>query len=77
MKNVQISLDENLIETVDRLAASYKTSRSAVVRDALRHWIRDKEIEEFEDQWIRSIKQNPDDSKDVEVWKRAQHWSEP
>jgi metal-responsive CopG/Arc/MetJ family transcriptional regulator len=77
MKNVQISLDENLLETVDQLAASNKTSRSAVVREALKHWIKDKEIEEFENQWIRSIKQNPDESKNVEVWKGAQHWSEP
>jgi metal-responsive CopG/Arc/MetJ family transcriptional regulator len=36
MKNVQISLDEDLIETVDELAASANLSRSAVVRDALR-----------------------------------------
>ena len=76
MKNVQISFDENLLETVDRLAASYKTSRSAVVREALKHWIREKEIKEFEEQWIRSIKDNPDDPKDAEAWIEAQNWSE-
>ena len=77
MKNVQISFDENLLATVDRLVASSKTSRSAVVRKALQRWIRQKEIQEFEDQWIRSIKENPDDAKDAEAWIQAQHWSEP
>ena len=77
MKSVQISFDENLLEKVDLLAAYSKTSRSAVVREALKHWIREKEIKEFEDQWIRSIKHNPDDYKDAEAWLKAQHWSEP
>ncbi len=36
MKNVQISFDENLLEEVDRFAASEKISRSAIVRKALK-----------------------------------------
>ena len=76
MKNVQISFDENLLEAVDRLVASSKTSRSAVVREALKRWIREKEIKEFEDLWIRNLKQKQDDSEGAEAWIEAQHWSE-
>ncbi len=76
MKNVQISFDKNLLDSVDRFAASEKISRSAIIREALRDWLREKEIRKFEQQWIKSIKENPDDSKDAEAWINAQQWSD-
>ena len=39
MKNVQISFDENLLDAVDRFAASAKISRSAIIRKALSDWL--------------------------------------
>jgi metal-responsive CopG/Arc/MetJ family transcriptional regulator len=36
MKAVQMTLDEDLVEAVDRAAKSLRTSRSAFARDALR-----------------------------------------
>ena len=56
MKNVHISFDEELLATVDRFAASSQLSRSAVVREALKSWIRGKQVEAFEDEWIRKLK---------------------
>jgi len=76
MKNVQISFDENLLDAVDRFAASAKISRSAIIREALSRWLQEREIKEFEEQWIQSIKNNPDDSKDAEIWVQAQEWSD-
>ena len=76
MKNVQISFDENLLDAVDRLAASAKISRSSIIREAIRHWLREREVREFEKQWIESIKKNSDDSKDAEAWIHAQQWSD-
>jgi CopG family transcriptional regulator/antitoxin EndoAI len=76
MKNVQISFDENLLEEVDRFAASERISRSAIVRKALKHWIKEKEIEEFENDWIRSLQEKTDDSTEVESWAQVQKWEE-
>ena len=76
MKNVQISFDENLLDAVDRLAASAKISRSSIIREAIRHWLREREVREFEQQWIDSIKKNPDDSGDAEAWNKVQQWSD-
>jgi len=76
MKNVQISFEEDLLNAVDRFASSSKLSRSAIVRTAIKHWLREQQIKEFEDQWIRSLKQKPDDSKDAEAWIQAQQWSD-
>ena len=76
MKNVQISFDENLLDAVDRLAASAKISRSSIIREAIRHWLREREVREFEQQWIESIKKNSDDSEDAQEWIHAQQWSD-
>ena len=76
MKNVQISFDEKLLKTVDRIAASYQLSRSAMVREALENWIRKREIQEFEKAWIRKLKGNPDDITDSETWLQAEHWGD-
>ena len=72
MKNVQIRFDENLLRAIDRLAAAYKLSRSAMVREALKNWIRQLEILEFEEAWIRKLKENPDDIADSETWLQAE-----
>ena len=50
MKKVHIRVDENLLAAVDRLAAASKTSCSAIVREALNRWIREKESK----LWLRS-----------------------
>ena len=75
MKNVQISFDETLLGEVDRFASSNKVTRSEIVREALRNWLKEKNIKEFEDQWILSLKQNPDDAGAAEAWIKAQTWS--
>ena len=76
MKNVQISFDENLLKNIDRIAASYQLSRSAMVRKALENWIRQREIQEFEEAWIRKLKENPDDIENSETWLHAEQWGD-
>jgi metal-responsive CopG/Arc/MetJ family transcriptional regulator len=75
MKNVQISFDEKLLRTIDRFATSSRLTRSAVVREAVKTWIRQKEIKEFEDDWIKKLKENPVDRDDSEVWLKTEKWS--
>jgi metal-responsive CopG/Arc/MetJ family transcriptional regulator len=75
MKNIQISFDEELLKTIDRFATSSRLTRSAVVREAVKTWIRQAEIKEFESEWIKKLKENPDDPDDSEAWMRAEEWS--
>ena len=75
MKNVQISFDEELLKTIDRFATSSRLTRSAVVREAVKTWIRQKEIIEFEDAWINKLKERPGDLDDSEAWMNAEEWS--
>ncbi len=76
MKNVQISFDEELLKTIDRFATSSRLTRSAVVREAVKTWIRQKEIKEFEDDWINKLKESPEDLDDSEAWMKAEEWSD-
>ena len=76
MKNIQISFDENMIREIDRVASSAQTTRSAVIRDAIRHWLKEKEIKDFEKKWIHCLKEHPEDPNEVEKWINAQEWTE-
>ena len=76
MKNVQISFDENLLNSLDNIAAASQLSRSAVVREALKNWIRQREIKAFENDWIRKLKENPDEMADSEAWMDAEQWGD-
>ena len=76
MKNVQVSFDEDLLETVDELAASSQLSRSAVVREALRTWVRQREVKNFKEEWIAKLEERPQDDREAEAWLQAETWSD-
>ncbi len=76
MKNVQISFDEDLLKLIDQFAASSQLTRSAAVREAVKAWIRQEEIKKFEDEWIRKLNENPEDTEDSEAWIKAEKWGD-
>jgi metal-responsive CopG/Arc/MetJ family transcriptional regulator len=76
VKNVQISFDEDLLETVDELAASSQQSRSAIVREALKTWVRQREVKNFEEEWIARLKEKPQDPGETEAWAEAESWGD-
>ena len=76
MKNVQISFEENLLESIDSIASSSQLSRSAIVREALRNWIKQREIQKFEREWIRKLKEHPQDAVNIEAWMNVEKWED-
>ena len=76
MKNVQISFDEDLLETLDELAAASHRSRSAIVREALKTWVRQWAVKNFEEEWIAKLKEKPQDLGEPEAWAEAESWSD-
>jgi len=74
MKNVQISFDENLLTAIDRIAAVSRESRSSIIRKALEFWVRQKEINEFEQQWIQKLKETPDETETTDNWIKTELW---
>ena len=74
MKNVQISFDEKTLEGIDRLAAASRKTRSAIIRTAVKAWLDQKKIRDFEEQWIAQLMKNPDEIEDSEAWLEIERW---
>ncbi len=80
MKNAQIAFDENFLDKIDRIASNMNKTRSAVVREAVRCWLRKKEIEDFEKQWINRLKTTGEESQGQsssdQQWFETEGWEE-
>jgi len=74
MKNTQISFDEKLLKEIDRVAASSRKTRSAIVREAVKAWLIQKQIQDFEDQWIKKLRETPEEVEESEAWMKVDHW---
>jgi metal-responsive CopG/Arc/MetJ family transcriptional regulator len=74
MRNAQISFDEAFLNTIDKIAAESQKTRSAIVREAIGFWLKQKEIREFENKWIQRLKETNDDTADLEDWSETEQW---
>jgi metal-responsive CopG/Arc/MetJ family transcriptional regulator len=75
MKNVQITVDEDLLRAVDKAAKPLGLKRSQIVRRALQAWLQKKSVERFEQDWITALQSSPDDAGRADLWMHAQKWS--
>jgi hypothetical protein len=75
MKNVQVTIDATTLAAVDRAAKPLGLKRSAVVREALRDWLRRQAVGRFEREWIARLQDRPDDDRRAEDWLAVQAWS--
>jgi metal-responsive CopG/Arc/MetJ family transcriptional regulator len=74
MQTVQIVLDEALLAAVDEAARREKLNRSALVREALRHYLKRRRIEELEHRDRQGFERLPDEGGDVGFWEQAAAW---
>lgn len=74
MQTVQIVLDEALLAAADEAARREKLNRSALVREALRHYLKRRRIEELEQRDRQGFERLPDESGDAGFWEQAAAW---
>ena len=74
MKTVQMTLDEDLITAVDRIATQMGSTRSAFTREALRQAIKQIELEEKERKHREGYARQPVSSEEFSDWKDEQVW---
>jgi predicted transcriptional regulator len=77
MKNLQIALDDESVQTLDALARELQKTRTALVREAIQEWIRRQQIREFEEAWIRAAQQDQTDDHLADAWIAAESWEAP
>ena len=74
MKTVQMTLDEDLIAEVDRIATQLGSTRSAFTREALRRAIKQIELEEKEQKHREGYARHPVTSEEFSDWEDEQVW---
>ena len=76
MRTVQITLDEKLINEVDREARKMNTSRSALTREALENYLKYLHSKEMEKNQIEGYKNFPVMKNEMGDWENEQVWPE-
>ena len=76
MKTVQMTLDENLVQAVDRIVKKINTTRSAFTRDALRDALSKYNITRLEQQQIKGYEAYPTNKEEFRVWEEEQVWGD-
>lgn len=74
MKTVQMTLDENLVERVDRAARRLSSTRSAFTREALRAALAALAERELERQHRRGYEAKPVKRGEFDAWHSEQVW---
>lgn len=74
MKTVQMTLEEELIEEVDRAVARLGSTRSAFAREALRQELRRIDLQERERRHREGYARTPVEPGEVSGWEDEQVW---
>ncbi len=76
MKTVQMTLDEDLVKAVDKLAKKLRTTRSAFTREALRQAIIRHTVTRLERQHRKGYEDHPVQETEFSVWEDEQAWGD-
>jgi metal-responsive CopG/Arc/MetJ family transcriptional regulator len=76
MRTVQMTLDEDLVEAVDRLSSQLRTSRSAFTRKALREAIARYGVEQLERKHRQGYERCPVAADEFSDWEAEQAWGD-
>lgn len=76
MRTIQMTLDDNLVKAVDRVAKELHTSRSAFARKALQEALVRYKLEQKERKHRRGYEQNPVATDEFSVWETEQAWGD-
>jgi metal-responsive CopG/Arc/MetJ family transcriptional regulator len=76
MKTIQMTLDEDLVEAVDRVSKQLKTTRSAFTRKALREALARHKLEQLECKHREGYERRPAGTDEFSVWEPEQSWGD-
>jgi len=76
MRTIQMTLDEDLVNAVDRVSKKLHTSRSAFTRKALQEALIRYKLEQQECRHRQGYVQNPIETDEFSVWETEQVWGD-
>jgi metal-responsive CopG/Arc/MetJ family transcriptional regulator len=74
MKTIQMTLDDDLVSSVDKAVKRLKTSRSAFTRDALRSALERMNTSYMEKKHQQGYELHPVKKNEFSVWEHEQEW---
>ena len=76
MRTVQMTLDERLVQTVDKVVKDMHTTRSAFARDALRQAVARIRTQRLEEKQRQGYLRKPASADEFGVWETEQKWGD-
>lgn len=76
MRTIQMTLDDDLVETVDMVVKKLKTSRSAFTRKALKDAIKQVNISMLEKKHKKGYERHPVGKTEFSAWESEQEWGD-
>ena len=76
MKTVQMTLDEDLIKSIDKAARQLHTTRSAFARQALREALKKFVLKRMEVQHKKGYQNQPVSKDEFSLWESEQVWGD-
>jgi metal-responsive CopG/Arc/MetJ family transcriptional regulator len=74
MRTVQMALDDDLVESVDRIVKDLRTTRSSFTRDALREVLERRGITQLEQKHRTGYQLRPVQKDEFAAWEKEQDW---
>lgn len=76
MRTIQMTLDEDLVRTVDYVSKQLNTTRSAFTRKALREAVDRYNLEQLEKKHRHGYERNPVTADESSDWESEQIWGD-
>ncbi len=76
METIQVVLDKGLLRATDGAARRAGVNRSALVREALREYLKRLQVRELEVRDRRGYQQRPEASGETAAWEKVAAWPE-
>lgn len=76
MKTIQMTIDETLLEQVDRTVQTLETTRSAFIRMALEQALRQYHVRRLEEQDEVGYTAVPANADETTIWQSEQEWGD-
>jgi metal-responsive CopG/Arc/MetJ family transcriptional regulator len=76
MRTIQMTLDDDLVATVDRTVKKLKTTRSAFARKALKDAIMQVNIDMLEKKHKKGYERHPVGKTEFNAWETEQEWGD-
>jgi len=76
MRTIQMTLEDDLVQSVDKIVKQMHTTRSAFTRAALRNAINNFKVSQLEQKHRKGYEKQPISKEEFSVWKNEQKWED-